>query len=264
VVEARADARGTAVLPLRSKASGPAWSAPASPPPSGLALTALPAAPAVRGRVPPVPVGLASDTFNGTTLSPDWQILNGDAAEIEVSGGALHLRPLVGGAAVTWFADDEGVFVHKRVTGDFSVRSRARASSLSSPGQPPPAEYRLGGILVRDPASAPGDRNSLHLAVGAGSLASPVAVEDKSTDGSVSAFFFHDVATPDCELRIRRKGARFTLEYRESAGIPWILARVMIRPDLPATVQVGAMAYSFEPGPDLEVTFDEIVFEKPL
>ena len=213
-------------------------------------------------RIAPPPVGLASDTFNGTALSPSWQILNPTTAAVSVSGGELHIQPLLGGPAFTWFADDEGTFVFKSISGDFSVRSHARATAVSNPNLPPQGQYKLGGIMIRNPASVPGDRNTLHVAVGAGSGSFPVAVEDKTTQNSQSVFLFNAIAQASCELRIQRRAAQFTLEYRIDNNSPWLLARVFNRPDLPQTVQVGLMAYSFQATPDMRVSFDEIVFEK--
>jgi hypothetical protein len=43
--------------------------------------------------------------------------------------------------------------------------------------------------------------------------------------------------------------------------LTWQLLATHPRADLPATLQVGMMAYDFNAPPDLTVSFDEIVFE---
>ncbi len=235
-----------------------------------LALVAAPAAPGFLAKVratlrglsaPPVVHGPLSDTFDGTSLSPDWQVLNGSLVDVEVSGGALHLEPLATGASNIWFDDAEGPLVHKTVTGDFTLKARVRAVDPSAPGQPPAPQFRLGGLLVRDPANAPGSLDWVHVAFGAGSTAVPVTVEDKSTDESVSDWIPHPAPAAAGWLRIRRAGSLFHTAYRPFGAAAWIPLRTFDRPDMPATVQVGAMVYSLNAPPGIRVSFDEILVD---
>ena len=267
IVDARTDSRGFRTLSILIPAESPPQETVLSTPLAGIA---FPASSPILG--PPLTqpsrgteaTAFAIDTFSGTSLSPPWQILNPAAADVTVSGGELHLRPLLTGSSATWFDDGEGVFVYRTVQGNFTARTHARATAVSNPNLPPAAQYRLGGILLRNPNSAAGDRNSLHLALGAGDNATPVAIEDKTTTNSNSTFFFHGVDELHCQLRIRRTGSIFTLEYRASTGAPWLLARTMNRPDLPQALQIGLMAYSFEPGADLRVSFSDFILESSL
>lgn len=66
------------------------------------------------------------------------------------------LRTLLGGPAVTWYADGEGFLLWKRVTGDFECTAVVVADDPTNPGQPPPANYMLGGLTLRDPVAPPG------------------------------------------------------------------------------------------------------------
>jgi hypothetical protein len=204
---------------------------------------------------------LACDvTGDGTALSACWNLLHPEIALIEVSGGSLRVQPTASGNGNVWFADSEGPLVYREITGDFEVTTIAHARDPNDVSQPPPPQFRLGGLLVRDPASSAGDRNSVHVVVGGGDNANPVSVEDKTTDGSSSDFLFYPVASADVELRITRAGSLFGLYYRAVGGPTWILTRSHDRPDLPATVHVGLMAYSTPAPPDVTVAFEEIVF----
>jgi hypothetical protein len=101
----------------------------------------------------------------------------------------------------------------------------------------------------------------VHVAVGAGPLASPQVTEDKTTTDSVSTFFFHPFGATEAELRLVRAGTVFTM-YARAIGAPgWALLGTHDRPFLPATLQVGLMAYDFNVAPDLTLSFDAIAFE---
>lgn len=202
------------------------------------------------------------DTFEGSSLSADWSILHGELGTVSVQGGQCVLTPTVAGPAATWFNGDEGMFVYRTVSGDFTVHARVHASNLAG-NAPPPTEYRLGGLLVRQPGTSSGNRSSAHVAVGAGTNGIPVAAEDKTTVGSVSDFVLYPIpATPTAEgeLRIRRRGNQISLHYRPIGSNTWQLLRVHDHPEFPSTLQVGMMAYSNNVPALIRVAFDEIVF----
>lgn len=215
-----------------------------------------------RPSTPPQPV--LSDAFDGTSLSSTWSVLHPELATISVSGGALHLAPTQGGLASIWFQDAEGPLVYKPVTGDFTATTIVHARNSSNPTQPPPPPYRLCGLLARDPASASGSRDSVHVALGSGTLDAPpfasICAEDKTTLASQSDFVLYPIASADGELRLQRRGAAFELAYREIGAPSWSVLRVHQRPDLPATLHVGLMAYSASAPAAIEASFDEIVF----
>lgn len=202
------------------------------------------------------------DTFEGSSLALDWSVLHGELGTVGVAGGQCVLTPTVAGPSATWFNDDEGLFVYRTVSGDFTVHARVHASDLAG-GAPPPTDYRLGGLLVRQPGTASGNRNSAHVAVGAGTGATPVAAEDKTTVGSVSDFVLHPISaspTADGELRMRRRGNVISLFYRPIGSGAWQLLRAHDHPEFPDTLQVGMMAYSNGVPALIRVAFDEIVF----
>ena len=193
-------------------------------------------------------IAVYSDTFAGATLDPAWRLH--EAAEMQspvVQNDTLYLLPTATGAAATWFQNEEGPGLFKPVTGDFTVTATVLVSNPAAASPipvPPPISYRLAGLLARDPASLPGDRNSVHVALGAGDSAVPLAVEDKTTDGSVSVFQLHPTPSHHAELRLQRTGPVFTMSWRPAAGGAWNIVATHVRLDLPATLEVGPMAYS--------------------
>lgn len=197
------------------------------------------------------------DTFDGTALDPAWSILHPGLVQYSVSGGELHMQPTMTGGQSIWFADEEGPLIHRSVTGNFIATATVRVEDPNNPGQPPPAGNRFGGLLARDPASVSGDRNSVHVALGAGSSSGAVA-EDKSTDGSNSVFTFTSVPQPRGEVRIVRTGSLFSLEYRAPGAPSFQVLSTHDRPDLPATLQVGVMVYSLAAPADILEHVDDV------
>lgn len=211
-------------------------------------------------------LSMLSDSFDGTALHPKWNILHPQFVQISVSNGELHLRSLQSGGAASWFQDGEGSLVYQELTGDFTVTARVRATDPSSPGSTaPPAQWRFGGVLVRDPGSTPGNRRYSHLVVGAGSNSVPVCVEDKNTSASQSTWFLHPLPTAaQAELRIVRRGDDLELAHRPVTGGAWtVIQNNHTHANLPATLQVGLNLYSVTSPPDLEVHIDEILFSQP-
>jgi hypothetical protein len=201
-----------------------------------------------------------SDTFDGPGLDPSWSILNPSQVTIDVSGGALNLEPTMTGAGNTWFDDSESGLVYKSVTGDFDISAILATEDSASPGDPPPTQYRLAGILARDPAGVPGSRNSVHVALGAGSTIQGTSYEYKSTDESVSTWATTPTASPVGEVRLTRVGSTFEMFWRPDAVSLWTSIQSFGRPDLPATLQVGMMVYANEAPASIRASFDEIVF----
>jgi hypothetical protein len=199
-----------------------------------------------------------NDDFEAGSLDPSWTVLNPAIATVSVSGGQLHLQV---NTASNWFNSTESVLVYKLVTGDFDVHTTVHATKTSNLAEEPDPQFRLGGLLARDPASSPAMSNFVHVALGAGSFAVPVASEDKTTVDSSSSYTFHPIAQTEGELRLTRSGNDFSMYYRAIGAMTWQLLGTHTRADLPATLQVGLMAYDNNGSPDLTASFDEIVFQ---
>lgn len=200
------------------------------------------------------------DAFDGASLDPSWSVLNPGLVTISVSGGSLHLEATMSGAGTTWYNDSQGPLVYKAVTGDFDVRTVVSTEDPGNPGNPPPTQYRLAGLLARDPASAPGALDWVHVALGSGATAQGVSYEYKSTAASVSTWATTPTASPDGELRIVRTGAVFDLYWRPDALASWLLIQSFVRADMPATLHVGLMIYATEAPPSIRASFDQIAF----
>lgn len=198
----------------------------------------------------PAPI---SDDFPGPTLAPHWSIYGPDAVDLELRDGALHLAPR---PFALWFDRNRGPLVYQLVDADFRVTARVRARLRSDPTQPPAETVHLGGLMARDPATPP--ENYAFIVVGRD--VDDLSVETKNTIDGRSAFVGPPWPSSDAALRVCRLGATFRFYKRPIEGGPWQLADTFDRPDLPATLQVGAIAYTNSAMPDLTVAFDEIIF----
>ena len=67
----------------------------------------------------------------------------------------------------------------------------------------------------------------------------------------------HPGAAMDSELRIVRQGATFTLFARPVGAPQWQLLRSHVRPDLPATLEVGPMTYSLNAPAGIRARFED-------
>lgn len=199
------------------------------------------------------PPGPRSDDFDGATLAPRWQIYRPEAVDLTVQGGALHLAPR---PFALWFDRERGPLVYQPVDGDFRATARVRARRRAAPDEPPDQLVHLGGLMARDPVTPPED----YVFIVVGRDIDDLSVETKTTVAGRSAYTGPPWPDSDAALRICRLGDTFRLYKRPIDGGEWILADTFDRPDLPATLQVGAIAYTNSAMPDLTVAFEEIVF----
>jgi hypothetical protein len=203
-----------------------------------------------------LPITALSDPFDGTALGPAWRNLRPQAITVAISGGQLHLQLA---QPACWFNDAEGGFVYQEITGDFTATVTVHARSAAHPAQPPAVDFSLGGLLARDPASAPGRRNWVHGVLGRGN--GGVAVEDKTTVNSQSTYMLAPIPQPDGQLRLQRRGAVLSVFWRPIGSMTWQLLRTFSPPDRGPTLQVGPSLYTCSGVFDLRVSFDEFVVE---
>ena len=147
--------------------------------------------------------------------------------------------------------------------GDFTVVAQVRSYRLSNPQLPPPANYNMAGLTVRDPDSLPGAHDWLHVAIGGGVPNNPIVVEDKSTDDSNSNLLLHTIAQPSGQIRVTRLGELISLFYRPDSNTPWTLLRAHQRPDLGPELMVGPNVFSWSPTVDVGASFDWVSFTRP-
>jgi hypothetical protein len=192
------------------------------------------------------------DEFDGDLSA--WDVLNPTAATTRVEGGQLHIEPA---ANSLWFNMQAGVLVYQGVEGDFVATTRASARRLSDPSLPPEPQFRLGGLMARSPG-ADGEENYVFIVVGADG--DDVAVETKTTRNGSSMYMGPPFPSGEGELRICRLGSTLSLLIREDDTVAWREQASFDRPDMPAVLQVGPMAYANNGMPDLRVSFDHVRF----
>lgn len=164
---------------------------------------------------------------------------------LRFEGGSLVIEPRSSG----WFEDMVGGHLSREITGDFVVTTRVRVTGTAS--RVPRTAFSLAGLLVRAPrpdlAAAtwqPGKENWMFLSVGSASPAGTSQFEVKTTTNSRSSLSFSPAPEGWVELRIARHGELFTLLHRADGAARWTVLEQFIRPDLPATLQVGITAYA--------------------
>lgn len=168
---------------------------------------------------------------------PKWE-----APRIE--DGVLVLQPRSSG----WFEDNTGGHLYQEVTGDFIVTTRIRVEGTQSPL--PQRSFSLAGLFIREPRTMtaetwePNQENWLFLSVGTASPAGRSQFEIKSTYDSLSTLKISEAQAGWMRLRVARSGELFTLLYQADGSSEWTVLDQFIRPDLPATLNVGLTAYA--------------------
>jgi hypothetical protein len=186
--------------------------------------------------------------------------VNGDAFERTLGGGELHLRPTKN---TLWFnADATGALLYKPVTGNFKLTTAVKARRASDPSKPVgPTDYQFGGIMAR----APNASQENYVFVVVGDRGPTIQTETKSTTNGESSVKGDDWPSGDAQLRLCRIGSTFHLYARPYDGGTWKIAAQWGPPyerkDLPATLQVGPIAYAWTDTPDLRASFDYVRFE---
>jgi hypothetical protein len=208
-----------------------------------------------------LPLAHYDDEFESGVLGPAWSIEHPELASIQVANGRLDIAPSSGGLPNMWYQGGEGVLVNRLVTGDFTVSTRLTVDDPNAPGSPPPPQYRFAGIMARNPESTPADQDYVHAALGVGGPLEPIVSEDKSNLDSVSDWIVYPVSSNTGELRLRRSGSVFSLDYRLDATHAWSLMRSHDRPDLPPTLEVGMMVYAASSPAAVRGRFEFIRFE---
>lgn len=234
------------------------------------------------------------EEFNGAELLGGLKDLYPqlhDQLPLAGAAGRLALTP-VAVAYTHWYSDNEGPFLYKTLTGDFVVETDLLVGRRDDRTQPPRGAYNAGGLLVRDPASA--RRAQRWLMYNLGHQVNSFAREAKTTrpgaQESLSSLFL--VRAPDGarggKLRICRLGQAFHLLHQHPGEAGWVeeaydaattpmgngagepAAGVVpggvirfLRPDLPATVQVGVVVGAWEAPLETRAEFDYLRFGAP-
>ena len=162
----------------------------------------------------------------------------------KVENGRLVLRPKSSG----WFEDNTAGHLYREVTGDFIVTTRIKVEGTQQPV--PQRSFSLAGLFIRAPRTfttttwTPKQENWLFFSVGTAFPAGRSQFEIKSTYNSLSTLKISDAKAGWTRLRIARSGELFTLLVQEEGSRQWKVLEQFIRPDLPATLNVGLTAYA--------------------
>ncbi|MCB9519451.1 MAG: hypothetical protein H6700_03465 [Myxococcales bacterium] len=193
------------------------------------------------------------DGFDGESLDGRWEIVNGELADIAVGQGELTIRPL---RYSVWFHAEAGPGVVTPVTGDFAMTTRVRARSTRTPDRPVASNFQFGGLIARDPASRSASSSENYVFTVVGYRGDYLSAETKSTDDDLSTVDGPPWSSGDAELRLCRVGDDFHLLIREIGATRWTDAITYRRSDLPATLDVGPIAYTYTDDVDLTARFD--------
>lgn len=182
-----------------------------------------------------------------------------ESARLDVARGVLEWRPFQS----VWYAPLRGPFMYQTLTGDFVMTVRVKVEGRATLF--PTRLGSLAGLMIRAPRSGRAERWQreqdsyvVHATgVASGESGFRPAIEITSTVNGVSGLECY-ASEPDwLELRLVRFGAVIALLHRfEWSG--WQLtqrddavrsgshdyqgAGLLVRPDLPATLQAGLMA----------------------
>jgi hypothetical protein len=210
-----------------------------------------------------VPTDIAPDssadaTPAGPTAVPafeGWETINPQALRVSKDGDDLVLE-LIGPAL--WLHASRGVMFHTDVTGDFRVTATVRTSKASDPDSPPGTDgtIQLAGLMAR--AEVPAEN---YVFVVTGSIGLSTGVETETTTSSNSIYVQRGVGDGETDLRLCRAGPTFRLAFRPAGtSEAWQPLSTFERPDLPATLQVGANIHT-DAVPDLVARFEGLTIE---
>lgn len=206
--------------------------------------------------------GPVSDDFAGPAPIDRWQrfepVASDGAAfeELAVAAGRGVLRMVP--TRSVWFAGSRGAALLQEVTGDVVVTTRVRARGRAA--AVPTSAWSLVGLLLRAPVADGEPESWVYLTTGSDGDANPT-VDSKSTVDGASDYVLAPAHWDWVDLRVVRVGVSVVHLYRLDDG-PWRVVRVVVRPDLPATVQVGLNVLTAFAGgePDLVAEVEHVTF----
>lgn len=185
-----------------------------------------------------------SDEFTVQSNLTDWEYFHETEGwpnrieKIEVADGSLFITPQIS----AWVADLQGVFLFKKIKGDFIVTSRVHVSGKNQ--KKIKNDWALAGLMARTPKKEtqenwkPKRENWVYLMHGK----SPYPLGGSITDSksNTNSEWVADLASSKngVELRIVRIGALIAT-LRRLPDKKWEVLDRFMRPDMPETLQVG-------------------------
>jgi len=201
-----------------------------------------------------------AEDFKKITKNRDWQWYQPDLVDWKLDGDSLVLKT---NQESVWWKNTRGPMLFRPVKGDVEVSIKLNARKASNPEVFPDSAYQFGGIMLRDPASdyILTSENYVFNVIG-NRGGNGIQVETKSTHNGWSSVQGTDWTTGDVELKIKRIGAEFSLFAKSIEDTDWQLVQEYQRADLPETLQLGIIVYSYSRGQgvvDLNVSFKDLV-----
>lgn len=215
------------------------------------------------------------DEFDDATTMPNWRRhwqaehwptdqLQYFAIEPATGNGVMVMRPHSSG----WWQDYRGELTFKRVTGDFVVTIHIEPRNAAHSGAPGStsggtveSEYSLAGVMIRAPRPEVeaannnwqrGGERYVFLAMGSADVPGRYQFEDKTTrtalpgqGNSFSVRLITDAHASAAHLRLARIGGHVIALVQPTQPLgAWRVLRRFAREDLPATLQIGLVAYT--------------------
>ena len=187
----------------------------------------------------------------------DWQLLNPNAVNVSVEGGALVLDLV---RSALWYNDRQGVLFYREVSGDFRATATVRTAKASDPSAAPGQDgtVQLAGLMARTDGPAEN-----YVFIVSGSIGTSTGLETKTTESSNSIYIQRGLPTGgDAELRLCRIGSTFYLWWRHvDTNEDWTHMSTLDRKDMPPTLEVGANIYT-DARPDIVARFEHLTIER--
>jgi Bacterial Ig domain/Dockerin type I domain len=212
-----------------------------------------------------------NDEFEDSASVSEWSRIgevegwNADKLDVfdvnNTQAGRMVLSPNTGG----WYENYRGPLVFKEVTGDFVFTSEVNITDRDDIGGndaddvPNDGDFSLGGLMIRTPRAITNPatdwvlgsmqddgtndgENYVFLSMGYGN-SGEMSFEVKNTRNSNSQLELTPVNSNRVTFQIARIGDAVITMY-QLPGQEWIVHRRFSRPDMPATLQVGLVAYT--------------------
>ena len=208
-----------------------------------------------------------SDEFNNSILDASWNLFQTQYYQTPgpMNNGLMemNLDDVECSQTCVWFLARNAGLIYKEVTGDFDVVSAVFTKQKSNPSQDIGDGTQLAGLIARDPASTTTGLEYYIFNV-TGMRFNNASIELKSTTNdksAIKAYTNNMLSGTSAEVRMVREGSVFSLYSRPIGGSTWLFRHSYTRTDLPATLQVGLIAYVYNSNPgNLLAQFDYIRF----
>lgn len=213
---------------------------------------------------------LLSDEFDNSSINSSWLLFNNQmfTTPVPINNGFMEINvdDNLCSPTCVWWKESNAGFIYKTVTGNFDVVTAVFTKQKSNPSLDIDNDTQLAGLMARDPASTSSGNENYVFNVTGVRFDTP-SIELKSTSNNTStinAYTDNMTTGTNAELRIVRENATFRMYSRPIGSTTWTLRNTYNRPDLPTTLQVGVIAYTFESFPGkLSARFDYIRYSDP-